>query len=151
MPGYPHNAMFKSITTSFGSLVLDVSGGTLICKFLSSSGSIDDQFTIQKPTPATMVFAKSICPSVESETASFIYPNPSVGDINISINNPETIQIMVSIYNVEGKILLKRTYSKVKDENILIEKSVTNLSTGIYVINVNGENLNVTIKLVVYK
>ena len=150
MPGYPHNAMYKSIISNNGSLILDVTSGNLTCKFLTSSNSIADQFTIQKPLLTPIVYAREFRPFVELETGSLIYPNPSLGDINIRINNPEEIQITVSVYNLEGSILFKRTYSKVKDDNILIEKSETNLSPGIYILNVNGENINISNKLVMY-
>ena len=48
--GYPHNAMQVSTTSNNGSLLLDINGGVLSCKFLTTSGSIYDQFTITKTT-----------------------------------------------------------------------------------------------------
>jgi hypothetical protein len=48
--GYPHNAMQVSTTSNNGSLILDINGGVLSCKFLTTSGSIYDQFTITKNT-----------------------------------------------------------------------------------------------------
>lgn len=46
--GYPHNAMQVSTTSNNGSLILDVNKNTLNCKFLTTSGTIFDQFTITK-------------------------------------------------------------------------------------------------------
>ena len=57
--GYPHNAMFYSSTSNYGSLVIDVSGGSLSCKFLASNGTIPDQFTITKPTTPSTLRASS--------------------------------------------------------------------------------------------
>ena len=43
MPGYPHPAMQVSTTSNNGSLILDVTGNTLNCKFLTTTGTIFDQ------------------------------------------------------------------------------------------------------------
>jgi Calcineurin-like phosphoesterase/PKD domain/Purple acid Phosphatase, N-terminal domain/Secretion system C-terminal sorting domain len=47
-PGYPHNAMAVSETVHGGSLVLDVEGNRLDCKFVGDDGIIRDQFTMMK-------------------------------------------------------------------------------------------------------
>ncbi len=46
--GYPHNAMQVSIPSGNGSLVLDISDDTLHCQYLTSLGTIDDEFKIVK-------------------------------------------------------------------------------------------------------
>ena len=51
--GYPHNAMYTSSVTYYGSAVIDVVGNQLNFKFLTSAGSIWDQFTIQKTGSVT--------------------------------------------------------------------------------------------------
>lgn len=146
-PGYPHNAMFKSNNTSNGSLILDVSGGNLTCKYLTSSGNIEDQFTIQKPNIPSD-FKRNASNLDEKEILPFIYPNPTRGDINIKIN--VVAEIVVSIYNATGNLLYMRTFVKERNGNIRIEKSELNLSSGLYFINVAGEGINSTNKLVIY-
>jgi hypothetical protein len=46
--GYPHNAMQVSTNANNGSVILEVLGGGLSCKFLTTAGSIYDQFTMTK-------------------------------------------------------------------------------------------------------
>ena len=146
-PGYPHNAMFKSNNTSNGSLILEVSRGSLTCKYLTSLGNIEDQFTIQKPNNASE-FEHKISRLDEKEILPFIYPNPTLGDINIDIN--EAVEIMVSIYNATGNIFYQRTFAKNRRGNIRIEKSELNLSSGLYIINVTGDGFSISNKLVFY-
>ncbi len=149
MTGYPHNAMFKSNITSNGSLILEVNGENLTCKYLTSSGSIDDQFTIQKPN-SYPGYARGYSKLDKLEIVPFMFPNPSTGDINIRINPSKETKITVSIYTATGSILFNRTYSKVTDSIILITKSESNLSPGLYIVNMSGENINTSEKLVIY-
>jgi predicted MPP superfamily phosphohydrolase len=148
--GFPHNAMYKSNITDNGSLILDVDGGSLSCKFLTATGIIDDEFEIQKPilTPGPQPRASR---TIEhSENTVSVYPNPSSGDVNISLNNLEAGLVSVSISNMAGKVQFKRTFLSAKDQNILIEKPESNLSSGVYLVNVIGENINTSNKLIVY-
>jgi hypothetical protein len=51
-PGYPMPCMFFNNLTYACSLVIDVSGDNLACKYLASTGAIVDQFTITKSNSA---------------------------------------------------------------------------------------------------
>ncbi len=146
-PGYPHNAMFKSNNTSNGSLMLEISAGSLTCKYLTSLGNVDDQFTIQKPNN-TFQFERKVSKPDEVEIIPVIYPNPTLGDINIDIN--PAVEIVVSIYNATGNIFYKRTFTKERSGNIRIDKFESNLSSGVYIINVSGDGFNISNKLVIY-
>lgn len=148
-PGYPHNAMFKSIINSYGSLILDVDGGNLTCKFLTSTDSINDQFTILKTISASAIGPGQFGKIDKSEIVSMIFPNPSSGNINIKLDNQEEILITVSIYNAVGNLLYKKDYTKIKDEIIQISRTETNLNSGIYIVKVDGETINTNNKLVI--
>ena len=145
--GYPHNAMFKSNNTTNGSLLLEVNGGNLTCKFLTSLGSIEDQFTIQKQNNLSE-FQRQISKIDEKEIIPVIYPNPTMGDLNINMNT--TIETIVSIYNTTGNILYKRTFPKERNGIIQIEKSELNLNSGLYIINITGKGFNTLNKWVIY-
>ncbi len=147
--GYPHNAMFKSILSVSGSLVLDVNGNTLSCKFLSASGSIDDQFTISKPSTARFSDEDDSENISVDKNEMNIYPNPTSGDIHISFDDKTDMELKVSILSSTGKILFRKMYSKVDEENILIEKNEMNLMPGIYFVNVAGDRFNNSRKLVI--
>lgn len=148
--GYPHNAMFKSIISNYGSLLLDVSGSTLTCKFLTSTGSIGDQFTMQKTLNVPATAASTFGSGTEFESLPVLYPNPSMGDVSIYVNHPVETQFTVSICNLSGSVLFRKTYTGIKDQIILIEKAESNLLPGIYIINVFGENMNASMKQVIY-
>lgn len=47
-PGYPHNAMYYSNTTSPGAMVIEVQGNRLDAKMIASNNTTIDQFTIMK-------------------------------------------------------------------------------------------------------
>ncbi|NHM08065.1 hypothetical protein G4D82_12605 [Flavobacterium sp. CYK-4] len=49
-PGYPMAAMYFNNNTNNCSLVIDVNGDILSCKYLASTGSVVDNFTITKTT-----------------------------------------------------------------------------------------------------
>ncbi len=149
-PGFPHNAMYKSNTTDNGSLILDVDGGSLSCKFLTSSGIIDDEFTIQKPLIAPGPSSRFGRKVDQSENTVSVYPNPSSGDVHIRLNSHDAGSVTVSISNMAGNVLYKRSYLGTNEETILIEKSESKLSQGVYILNVTGENLNTSNKLIVY-
>ena len=148
--GYPHNAMFKSILSKSGSLILEVSGNNLTCKFLTTTGSIDDQFTIQKPNTAR--FEDNENPKLISyiTKSMVIFPNPSNGDVNVSLDNEAEMKVNISIFNSAGVSQFNKTITKLKDENIFIEKNELNLNPGIYFVNVSGDGFNRSEKLVVY-
>ncbi|MBK7852844.1 MAG: T9SS type A sorting domain-containing protein [Bacteroidetes bacterium] len=148
--GFPHNAMYKSNATDNGSLILDVDGSNLSCKFLTSTGIIDDQFTIQKPALASAQNLRRSRDSDINQNTVSVFPNPTAGDINISLNNNKTGLISVSIYSMAGNVQYKRSFSGTDNQNILIEKFESDLSPGIYILNVMGENLNISNKLIVY-
>lgn len=48
--GWPHPAMYKATNTSLGSLSLEINDNRLDGRFISSTGSVEDAFTIMKNT-----------------------------------------------------------------------------------------------------
>jgi len=148
--GYPHNAMFKSIINSYGSLILDVVGDSLTCKFLTSTGSINDQFTIIKQVPFTNGNTSRLSGTGKTELSNYIYPNPTAGEINIRINNPDEIVVSISIYNPDGNMVYQNDYLKKNNADIKIEHLKTNLKPGVYFISVKGDNINTSDKLIIF-
>ena len=148
--GYPHNAMYRSNSSDNGSLILDVDGGSLNCKFLTAGGIIDDEFEIQKPLPTPEPFPRAGRTVAGLESTVSVYPNPSSGDINIRLSNHDAGLVTVSISDMAGKLQYKRTVLSEKDQTIRIEKSETNLGRGVYIINTSAANINTSEKLVLY-
>ncbi len=148
--GYPHNAMYRSIINNYGSLVLDVNGGNLTCKFLTSTGAIGDEFSMQKTSSSPRSASEGSNLDNPEESRPLIYPNPSTGDLNISLNNIEDINLTVSVFSLTGSLVFTKDYPKLKGEDILIEKSQSRLSPGIYMVKIIGANVNVSKKLIIY-
>ena len=111
---------------------------------------IDDQFTIQKPNTAR--FEDNENPKLISyiTKSMVIFPNPSNGDVNVSLDNEAEMKVNISIFNSAGVSQFNKTITKLKDENIFIEKNESNLNPGIYFVNVSGDGFNRSEKLVVY-
>ena len=106
-PGYPHNAMARSFTSINGSVALEIKGDTLRYKFITSNGSIPDQFTMIKPSVAPRMEKESLINDVKTQQTKklfSIYPNPSAGIFHIqpAVKGKTTIEI----FNNGGSLIL---------------------------------------------
>jgi len=142
--GYPHNAMQYSTSSTNGSLILEVNGGVLNCKFLTSSGSIPDQFTITKTGLARVVNSNGMDNITTANVNLTIYPNPTNSNINIEYLNKNDFDqfCTVQIFNSIGKEVYESNRQFSSNENALwtINKSEFNSNPGIYYIKVSSKN-----------
>jgi len=69
----------------------------------------------------------------------FIYPNPVTDQINILFKEPEPSKYTISILNSLGAMFYQQTYSNV-DSNRTIRINTKDYPSGIYFINVKGQN-----------
>ena len=148
-PGYPHNAMFTSINNISGSLILEVYGDTLSSKFLTSVGLIADSFSIIKTIPPA-IYRSSSSNHINLDNQVSIYPNPSDGNFHIRINNQIKTQISISVTDITGNIVFKKSFLKATDEDLYFDKSMGALPSGIFFVKVFGDLINVSTKVVVY-
>ena len=147
--GFPHNAMHYSNATNYGSLILDIRGNNLTGQFLSSNGSIMDEFTITKPGVETTSSTPEI---VKSDVLDFeVYPNPARNEFNISINNTEEKIYNIKIYTVTGQTVLEKTLSLAKNNSgIKINRNeIEKCNAGIYLISISNEQENIMKSLIV--
>ncbi len=77
-----------------------------------------------------------------------INPNPASENVNLTIEANATVD--VSIVNMVGQIVYENNNLTV-DGFTSIDLSVSNLESGIYLVNVKGDNVNVTKELVISK
>jgi hypothetical protein len=79
--------------------------------------------------------------SLEDNTLAKVklYPNPATNDIRFT--NVQEAKIMIT--DITGKVVLQ---TEVVDENSII--NVSNLNSGIYLVNIKNESMNETIKFV---
>jgi hypothetical protein len=135
-PGWPHNAMYTSSLAYFGSLVIDVLGDRLDCKFLTQSSTIFDQFTIQK---SGVPFKKSndvMDPAVPAGEPMQVFPNPMTFESTIHYVIDQTETVRMEITDMTGRII----YTMLDGEqgkgeyDIKLSKSDAMLTNGIYFI-----------------
>ncbi|OAD91753.1 hypothetical protein A7A78_10880 [Aequorivita soesokkakensis] len=70
-----------------------------------------------------------------------LYPNPAKDKMFLSATNP-TENLKVKIFNIEGKLLSSQTLALEKQTSI----DVSNLSSGMYFLNIEDENGNTVVK-----
>jgi len=66
-------------------------------------------------------------------TSINIYPNPSSGKFTVSIETTKAEKYRLEVFNLDGKIVSKNTYSLNKNEIINEEIDLSNLSKGSYI------------------
>lgn len=108
-----------------------------------STGSITDQvedFTEPAPGPNCALGLNYF----ENEDMIRIYPNPSNGLVNIKINQFSG-KVNLQVIDLNGRVV----YS-LNDTDFNVEKSInlTHLQSGMYVVKVNGNELNYTKKII---
>lgn len=133
--GYPHNAMEYSSTSTAGSLVLEVAGNRLDCKYLTTSGSIPDQFTI----------IKSQVPSIQKESrpkpsSILLYPNPANAVVSF-IPPMELHSAEIVVVNMSGTVYRKLTYERIHDGEI-VSIDLSGFPVGAYSVVVSSDELN---------
>ncbi|HRH64742.1 MAG TPA: metallophosphoesterase, partial [Bacteroidia bacterium] len=103
--GYPHNAMYTSSIANYGSMVIDVQGDRLDTKFLTSTGSIWDQFTIQKTgTPSlSLRNGNEMDQNVPVADPMSVYPNPVHDYLTIEYNLDKPSKVQVDVMDLSGR------------------------------------------------
>ena len=93
MLGWPMPCMPFSNNSAFASLVIDVNGSKLMCKYLASDSSIVDQFSIvKKYTPMRLAQGELGLVQMEEQ-------------IMVSMEQEETLTGDLSIYGLDGKLV----------------------------------------------
>lgn len=143
--GYPHNAMFTSSVSNLGSAVIDVQGDQLSFRFLTSAGTIWDQFTIQKSgSPAP--FAAQPAHSVNDYPASDIfdialYPNPILADAAVEFRLSKDARVRLEVLDLNGRIVYDQSSEQelpAGHHRLPLNLSDVDLPKGIYLLRVSS-------------
>jgi hypothetical protein len=136
--GYPMPCMFYNNLTFACSLVIDVNGDNLSCKYLASTGAIVDQFSITKSGAARVM------PTDEQEAQDVydIFLGENVMTINYSLESDAVVKM--ELLNVLGQNLT--SFSQIPafqpkgNYSFEIPLSENNISEGLYFVRiiVNG-------------
>lgn len=74
-----------------------------------------------------------------------VFPNPTSDDVTIKINNYSG-SLEIQLFDLNGRIILEKTIDSFSIEEQI---SLKGLSSGIYLLKLNGENISSTKKLIV--
>ena len=84
----------------------------------------------------------------EFELAGFnIFPNPNNGEFTIKLNSNSGDDIKVNVYDIRGRVIFSNVYSNTPDFTQTI--NLNNVQSGMYLVNVNDGNGQVTKKIIV--
>ena len=150
--GYPHNAMYTSSISNFGSLVIDVIGDRLDCKFLNSFGSVYDQFTIQKiGAPFQRIDGEQFNPAFPASDPLSIFPNPLADDATIRYILDENSHVIMEVTDLTGRVLYTMMDGEQEEGQyeITLRKSEAILPGGVYFIRLIANDQTTLRKFVV--
>jgi hypothetical protein len=136
-------------SSAYGSLLLEVNGNRLDGKYIKSNGVIDDEFTIIKPDGSTPVNTSVAIEANEWQTAK-LYPNPSDDRINVDFSLPKQSKIRWSVYDINGKVLLKGQKSFDKGNQIL-ELDTDTIPNGAYILRLQNQEQQISLPFVKQK
>ncbi len=131
--------------------------GYIICGYSSSYSNLDHIFLVKTDSngvsPATpqVTLITSITSNIKPNTTFKIFPNPADGNVYLNFNSKglsNNNSVTISIIDMIGR---KYYYQKINNMNTLeqIEINTSNLNTGIYIINIEGDNYSVNQKLII--
>lgn len=120
--GWPMACMNFNNNSSNTSLIMDVTGNTFVCKYLSSNGTIVDQFTITKvPGLARLTDKEFIIFQTEDQLV-----------MNVNVEEPVTGEL--SFYSIDGRLIQEiSTLELIPNIPLYISKARLNVPNGIYI------------------
>ncbi|MBP6335295.1 MAG: fibronectin type III domain-containing protein [Bacteroidia bacterium] len=142
---WPHNAMYDYSVSHYGSLVIDVQGNGLTCKYLTSTGIIRDEFTIIKPGFPTSTINQQL--SAEEINTFSIWPNPVSQNATINYRIAKAINVRFDVLDVTGRVIYELGNDIEKNQGthiINFRMQDANLTKGIYFMRmISGEEISI--------
>lgn len=151
--GYPHNAMYASSVSNLGSLVIDVQGDRLDYKFLTSTGSIWDQFTIQKSgTPSPLRLDSHVDYNVPIADPMAVFPNPMIENATVEYNLNKAARVSLDVMDLSGRLVYRLVDEMEQPEGpnrVQFPVGDANLPKGIYLLRLIAGDEQQTRRIVV--
>ena len=133
--GWPMPCMYYSNNTLNCSVMLDINGDNLSCKFIATDGSIPDQFTITKTGTARYENSRD-----ESLSGLNVYPNPTADEFTLFYELMKDGNVDVKLMDITGRIIegSERTvYQNPGGYRMNFNKNEFGLSSGIYLLSIS--------------
>ncbi len=115
---------------------------------VGASGIQDQVEDFTEPVPGSTPATGSNCllgnEYFQNSDSFKIYPNPTNGLLNININN-YVGELQIKVYDLNGRQVHNQNLSNFNTANTI---NLESLATGIYVIKLQGENLNYSEKII---
>ena len=83
---------------------------------------------------------------ISDNTTLMLFPNPATDIITINVNGSSKTDLNVNIYNITGSLVKAETLEQNQQQI-----NISNLSNGIYLVEINSENICKTQKLIIQK
>ncbi len=135
--GWPMQCMNFNDNSTNASLIIDINGSNMLCKYLGSNGAIVDQFSITRVTNASR--------QIDENFKVYQYNDQLV----VSVPEINTDAFRVSFYNLNGQLI--KSYDAVDllaNEQITIPKSnFPNCKSGIYLVSLTANSQSYTKKI----
>ncbi|MCX6275151.1 MAG: HYR domain-containing protein [Bacteroidetes bacterium] len=117
-------------------------GGTIIARALNDCGMSGSKTQAVAVTCRNAQVSGVSIPSVE------IFPNPTTGKVNIQYYASESTSLSIQAMDITGRIIL--TQDLITDPGINIhELDLSSLAKGVYMIHLNGKEINEMLKVTV--
>lgn len=140
---WPHAAMYSYSKTLYGSMILDLNSDTLSAKFLTSTGTIYDQFKIVKS--GINRFTESTFSSENENSEIEVFPNPFSNETIIRYHLAEESNVAIEVFDLTGRKIYSFTEGETAiqyagtHEVALTNKNLEN-KTGLFVVRITTNN-----------
>ncbi len=148
---WPHDAMYDYSVNHYGSLVIDVQGNQLNCKYLTSTGTIRDEFTIIKPGFPDGFFDQPSRTDSKQINNFRIWPNPVFQHASIEYYLNKASMVSFDVVDLAGRLMLRfgDDIGKTAGTHALnFPVKDVQLPKGIYFIRMHAGDESITRKLI---
>lgn len=145
--GWPMPCMYFSNKTLNCSVVIDVTGDNLSCKFIATDGTIPDQFTMTKTGAARYSATDG-----ESLLGLNVYPNPSNDEFTVFYEQMEEGNVTMKLLDITGRLISgseHAVYQNAGGYQMNFYKNQLQLSSGIYLLSIAVNEKQYVTKVIV--
>ena len=109
--------------------------------------SIDDQvedFTMPDPSDASLLFCTTLSADSFDSKDYRVYPNPTNGRLTIK-SGKSLGDVMINLFDINGRQVLSKKATLMGE----VELNVSNLKSGLYILNIKGDFINTNEKIII--